>query len=122
MTDESPLAPRPLLSAELAHGFEGHWARVRRGNPGLAHDAFARALAETAWDAATRAEREACGEIANKKAAEVLATNTYHGRTSAAASFAASMLEDVGLSIRMRATPQAAQFNTAGEAPVRAES
>lgn len=55
-----------------------------------------------AWDAATKAERVACGEIANKKAAEVLAKNTYRGRVSSAASFAAGMLEDVGTAIRMR--------------------
>lgn len=47
-------------------------------------------------------ERFACGEIANKKAAEVLAKNTFRGRTSSAATFAAGMLEDVELSIRMR--------------------
>lgn len=47
-------------------------------------------------------ERFACGEIANKKASEVLAKNTYLGRTHSAASFAARMLEDVGRLIRMR--------------------
>lgn len=52
--------------------------------------------------AAVEAEREACGEIANKKAAAVLAANTHGGRTSATASFAATMLEDVGASIRGR--------------------
>jgi hypothetical protein len=40
--------------------------------------------------------------IPNQKAAKVLATNTYHGRTGHAASFAAGMLEDVGAEIRTR--------------------
>jgi len=52
------------------------------------------------------AEREACGEIANKKAAEVLAKNTYRGRTNSAALFAAGILEDVGADIRNRTTTQ----------------
>lgn len=47
-------------------------------------------------------ERGACGEIVNKKADEVLANNTHRGRTNSAASFAASVLEDVGAAIRMR--------------------
>jgi GH25 family lysozyme M1 (1,4-beta-N-acetylmuramidase) len=40
--------------------FDEHWQKVRNANPKLADDHFARALAEAAWEAATKAEREAC--------------------------------------------------------------
>lgn len=38
--------------------FEDHWDLVRRGNPHLADDVFARYLAEAAWDAACATERD----------------------------------------------------------------
>ena len=54
-----------------------------------------------AYTAAVEAkERERCGEIANIKAGVVASQNTHRGRVSSAASFAVSLLEDVGMEIR----------------------
>jgi hypothetical protein len=59
-------------------------------------------VANEAGQECAAAEREACGEIANKKAADVLAKNRFFGDATGTARFAAEMLEDVGLKIRMR--------------------
>jgi len=52
-----------LSTAGLERGFDDHWALVRHGNPALAANVFAEALARAAWDAATTAEREACAKV-----------------------------------------------------------
>jgi len=58
--------------------------------------------ARAAWNAGQAAERRECGEMANKQAARILAANTYRGRVNQAASFAAGLFEELGMTIRAR--------------------